>query len=90
MFSTFVTMFYKYCHIKFPISNSNICSNGSHNCHVGIFNNLMPYHFTSMESLWYPVDRRLGELQSWSGCSGKEKYSCPCREHNPGYPTCSL
>jgi len=22
---------------------------------------------------WYPLDRRLGRPQSWSGCSGKEK-----------------
>jgi len=27
------------------------------------------------KSPWYPLDRRLGRLQSWSGCNGEEKTS---------------
>jgi hypothetical protein len=27
------------------------------------------------KSPWYPLDRRLGGPQSWSGCEGEEKYS---------------
>jgi hypothetical protein len=27
------------------------------------------------KSPWYPLDRRLGGPQSWSGCSGEEKNS---------------
>jgi len=29
------------------------------------------------KSPWYPLDRRLGEPQSWSGCGGEEKNSQP-------------
>jgi hypothetical protein len=38
----------------------------------------------------YPLDRRLGVPQSWSGHGGKEKNSCPCWESNSGHPTHSL
>jgi len=29
------------------------------------------------ETPHYPLKRRLGGLQIWSGCFGQEKYSCP-------------
>jgi len=29
------------------------------------------------KSPWYPMDMRLGELQSWSGCNGEKKNSYP-------------
>jgi hypothetical protein len=29
------------------------------------------------KSPWYPLDRRSGGLQSWSGCGSKEKKSMP-------------
>jgi hypothetical protein len=40
------------------------------------------------KSAWYPLDRRLGELQSRSGRGGEEKISQPSprRESNPGTP----
>jgi hypothetical protein len=33
--------------------------------------------YPQVKSLWYPLDRRLGGLQSWSGCSDEEKNSQP-------------
>jgi len=40
----------------------------------------------------YPLDRRLGGPQSWSGWGGKEKKSqhFPYQELNPSHPACSL
>jgi hypothetical protein len=35
---------------------------------------------------WYPLDRRLGGLQSRSGRGGEEKNSQPRRESNPRTP----
>jgi len=37
------------------------------------------------KSSWYPLDRRMGEPQNWSGHSGKEKYipSLPLLEIEP-------
>jgi len=32
------------------------------------------------KSLLYPLDKRLGEAQSQSGCDGIEKDPCSCRE----------
>jgi hypothetical protein len=34
----------------------------------------------------YPLDRKMGGPQGWSGRGGKEKnsLSCPCRESHPG------
>jgi hypothetical protein len=34
----------------------------------------------------YPLDRRLGGPQSWSGHGGEEKTSQSCRESNPRTP----
>jgi hypothetical protein len=36
---------------------------------------LCPGHFTQGKSPWYPLDRRLGELQNCFGCGGEEKNS---------------
>jgi len=33
----------------------------------------------------YPLDRRLGQTQSWSGSGGKQKYPCPCQESKPNH-----
>jgi len=44
------------------------------------------------KSLQYPLDRRLGGPQSWSGQSGEEKHSqSPLRikPPNPDHPACS-
>jgi hypothetical protein len=38
----------------------------------------------------YPLDRRLGRPQSWSGHFGKEKKIPPPEELNPGHPACRL
>jgi hypothetical protein len=40
------------------------------------FTSRSPY--SGGKSPWYPLDRRLGRLQSRSGC-GEEKNPCPCR-----------
>jgi hypothetical protein len=37
-------------------------------------------------SLRYPLDRRLGVPQSWSGCCGEEKNPSLYRVPNPGSP----
>jgi len=41
-------------------------------------------------SPWYPLERRLGGPQSWSGHNGKEKFPCPCRKSNPSCQAFSL
>jgi hypothetical protein len=38
--------------------------------------------FTSTQSPWYPLDRRLGGPQSRSGCDGKETNPCLFRKSN--------
>jgi hypothetical protein len=38
----------------------------------------------------YPLDRRLGGPQSWSGYGSKRKNPCPCQELNPGHAACNL
>jgi hypothetical protein len=40
----------------------------------------------------YPLNKRLGGPQSWSGRGGDEQtpYHCPCQELNPGRPSISL
>jgi len=44
------------------------------------------------KSPWYPLNRRLGEPHSQSGCGGEEKNSlpCPCWESNPSHPSHSV
>jgi hypothetical protein len=42
------------------------------------------------ESLWYPLDMRLGGPQRRSGLSREEKISYLCRESNPFLAVCSL
>jgi len=44
------------------------------------------------KSTWYPLGRRLGEPQSWSGHNGEEKKipHCPYRESDPHCPAHSL
>jgi len=36
------------------------------------------------KSPWYPLDRRLGGPQRWSGCSGEERDSQPPPKSKPG------
>jgi hypothetical protein len=40
------------------------------------------------KSSWYPLDRRLGGPQSWSGWCGEENI-LPCWESKSGHPACS-
>jgi len=49
-----------------------------------------PSCFTTRESPWNPMDRRLCGYQSWSGCSDKEMKFLPPLGINPGCPACSL
>jgi len=44
------------------------------------------------ESPQYPLDRRLGGPESWSGHGAKRKKSLPClcQELNPSHPTYSV
>jgi len=39
-----------------------------------------PWLLYPWERPWYPLDRRLGGPQSWSGGGGEEKSPCPCQE----------
>jgi len=51
-----------------------------------------PLHSTPRLRAQYPLDKRLGGPQSWSGCGGEQKKShhCPHPKVNPGHPACSL
>jgi hypothetical protein len=50
-----------------------------------------PGHFIQGKRPWYPLDRRLGGPQSWSGCGRKEKLSIALLENeHPCCPACSL
>jgi hypothetical protein len=42
--------------------------------------------------LRYPLDRRVGGFQSWSGRGGEEKkfHHCPWQELSPGHPAPGL
>jgi hypothetical protein len=49
--------------------------------------------YSQGKSPWNPLDRRLGEPQSRSGCGGEEKNSQPLtgtEPKNPARPACSL
>jgi hypothetical protein len=56
------------------------------------------WKYSFMHQLLYPWERspwnllvwRLDGPQSQSGCGGKEKNPCHCRQSNPGNPACSL
>jgi len=41
-----------------------------------------PGCFNPKEEPQYPLNRRMGRLQSQYGCFGEEKNSCPCQEDN--------
>jgi len=41
--------------------------------------------YSQRKSPWYPLDRRLGRPQSWSGYGG-EMNSHPIRTHTPNHP----
>jgi len=46
----------------------------------------VPAVLPSGEVLLYPLNRRLGGPQSWSGRDGWQKNPCPCRESKLGRP----
>ena len=49
-----------------------------------------PGYFTPGKEPEYPLNRRLGESQSWARCFGEENISCPKRFPAPECPANSL
>jgi hypothetical protein len=43
-----------------------------------------PGSFTHGKEPWFPLNMKLGGLNSWSDCFGEERISCVCWDLNPG------